>query len=591
MLGPIGGHNAASAQLSGQRVRRAPTAWCATDHRAAQSRQRVSVTQEERLTGRALWTVFAALMLGMFLAALDQTIVSTALPTIVGDLGGLNHLSWVVTSYLLAATVSTPVYGKLGDMLGRKPVFLAAILIFLAGSMLAGLSQSLDELIAFRAVQGIGAGGLMVGAQAIIGDIVSPRERGRYMGLIGSVFAVASVAGPLLGGFFVETLSWRWVFYVNLPVGALAIGIVITRLHLRTPHGSARLDYLGALVLSGGVGALILLATWGGSQHPWGSPTIIGLGIASVALLGVFVWWELRAPEPLLPLRLFRSSVFSVANAMSFAIGMAMFGAIIFIPLFLQIVYGASPTSSGLRMLPLIGGLLVATIASGRVISRIGRYKVFPIAGTAILIVGMYLLARLQVNTAPWVASAYMLVVGVGIGLVMQVLVLVVQNDVRPQEIGVATSTATFLQVGRRRLRRGDLRNDLRDPARRPAEAIAAKGVCFAGQRRPPEPRAGQAPARPGACAVSSRLRTGPSWRVPMGRGVRSRPVRALLAPQGGAAEDDDGSLAGGRNRAGECRRHRPGRSDRRRPPGANPLPRPTLKRHPTTALAHRRYP
>jgi EmrB/QacA subfamily drug resistance transporter len=390
--------------------------------------------------------VFTALMLGMFLAALDQTIVSTALPTIVGDLGGLNHLSWVVTSYLLASTVSTPVYGKLGDMFGRKPVFLAAILIFLAGSMLAGLSQSMAELIGFRALQGIGAGGLMVGAQAIIADIVPPRERGRYMGLIGSVFAVASVAGPLLGGFLVDNLSWRWVFYVNLPVGALAVLIVSTRLHLHTPHTRHRIDYLGTGLLAGGVGALILLTTWGGTQYPWGSSTIVGLGIVGAVLIAVFAWWEQRVTEPILPLHLFRSRVFSVASAMGFTIGMAMFGAIIFIPLFLQIVYAVSPTSSGLRTIPLMAGLLTASILSGRAISRMGRYKAFPIAGTAILVVGMYLLSRLDVGTPSWVASAYMVVVGVGLGLVMQVLVLVVQNDARPQEIGVATSSATFFR-------------------------------------------------------------------------------------------------------------------------------------------------
>ena len=406
----------------------------------------MTVPDDGRLTGRALWTVFGALMLGMFLAALDQTIVSTALPTIVGDLGGLSHLSWVVTSYLLASTVSTPIYGKLGDMLGRKPVFLAAIVIFLAGSMLAGLSQSMVELIGFRALQGIGAGGLMVGAQAIIADIVPPRERGRYIGLIGSVVAVASVAGPLLGGFLVDNLSWRWVFYVNMPVGALAVVIVITRLHLRTPTVRHRIDVLGATLLSGGVAALTLLTTWGGNQYTWGSPTIVLLAIAGVALLAVFLWWETRAAEPIVPLSLFRSSVFSVANTIGFAVGMAMFGAIVFLPVFLQLVYGASPTSSGLRMLPLMFGLLTAAIASGRAISRIGRYKAFPIAGTAVLVVGMYLLSLLRVGTAPWVASLYMLVVGVGIGLVMQVLVLVVQNDARPEEIGVATSTATFFR-------------------------------------------------------------------------------------------------------------------------------------------------
>jgi EmrB/QacA subfamily drug resistance transporter len=401
---------------------------------------------EERLTGRALWTVFGALMLGMFLAALDQTIVSTALPTIVGDLGGLNHFSWVVTSYLLASTVSTPLYGKLGDMMGRKPVFLAAILIFLAGSVLAGLSQTMIQLIGFRALQGIGAGGLMVGAQAIIADIVPPRERGRYMGLIGSVFAVASVAGPLLGGFFVDNLSWRWVFYVNLPIGALAVVVVVTRLHLHTPTVRHRIDYLGAGLLAGGVSALILLTTWGGNQYAWGSATIVGLGVVGVGLLVLFVWQETRAEEPILPLSLFRSSVFSVANSMGFTIGMTLFGAIVFIPLYLQLVYGASATGSGLRLLPLMAGLLTAAILSGRWISRVGRYKAFPIAGTATLVVGMFLLSRLSVGTAPWLASVYMLVVGIGIGLVMQVLVLVVQNDVQPKDIGVATSTATFFR-------------------------------------------------------------------------------------------------------------------------------------------------
>jgi len=404
------------------------------------------MVDDQRLTGAALRTVFIALMLGMFLAALDQSIVSTALPTIVGDLGGLNHLSWVVTSYLLASTVSTPIYGKLGDMYGRKPVFLVAILIFLAASMLAGLSQSMAQLIGFRGLQGIGAGGLMVGAQAIIADIVPPRERGRYMGLIGSVFAVAFVAGPLIGGFLVDNLSWRWVFYVNVPIGALALVIVSTRLHLRTPHTSHRIDYLGTLLLSGGVAALILLASWGGSEYAWGSNEIVGLGIVGVVLLVVFVWWEGRAEEPILPLHLFRSSVFAVANSMGFAIGMAMFGAIIFIPLFLQIVYGATATAAGLRMLPLMAGLLAASILSGRAITRIGRYRPFPIAGTAVLVVGMFLLSLLGVDTPPWVASAYMVVVGVGLGLVMQVLVLVVQNDARPEEIGVATASATFFR-------------------------------------------------------------------------------------------------------------------------------------------------
>ncbi|MDA0139573.1 MDR family MFS transporter [Solirubrobacter deserti] len=390
--------------------------------------------------------VFAALMLGMFLAALDQTIVSTALPTIVGELGGLEHLSWVVTSYLLATTASTPLYGKLGDMYGRKPVFLVAIVIFLIGSVLSGLSQSMTELIAFRAVQGLGAGGLMVGAQAIIADVVPPRDRGRYMGLIGSVFAVASVAGPLLGGFFVDTLSWRWVFYVNLPVGVIAIAIIVFRLRLHTPATRHKIDYLGATLLTAGVSAIILVTTWGGSEYAWASPTIIGLAIAGVMLVALFIAQESRADEPIIPLNLFRSVVFSVASSLGFLIGLAMFGAITFIPLFLQLVYGVSPTSSGLRMLPLMAGLLSASIISGRTISRIGRYKPFPIAGCAVTACGMFLLSRLEVDTPPWLASVYMLVVGIGIGLTMQVLVLAVQNCAPPKDIGVATSAATFFR-------------------------------------------------------------------------------------------------------------------------------------------------
>src|SRR6476660_5504396 len=263
---------------------------------------------------RSVLLVVSGLMMVMLLASLDQTIVSTALPTIVGDLGGLEHISWVVTSYLLASTASTPLYGKLGDMYGRKPVFLAAILIFLAGSMLSGLSQSMAELIAFRALQGVGAGGLMVGAQAIIADIVPPRDRGRYMGLIGSVFAVASVAGPLLGGFFVETLSWRWVFYVNLPIGIVAVLVVALRLHLHTPSHRHAIDYLGAALLTAGVSSLILLTTWGGNLYDWGSPVIVGLGVAGVALLVAFVVQERRAAEPIVPLGLFRSAVFRVAS-------------------------------------------------------------------------------------------------------------------------------------------------------------------------------------------------------------------------------------------------------------------------------------
>jgi EmrB/QacA subfamily drug resistance transporter len=390
--------------------------------------------------------VFVALALGMFLAALDQTIVSTALPTIVGDLGGLEHLSWVVTSYLVASTASTPLYGKLGDTVGRKPMFQAAIVIFLAGSLLSGAAQSLDELILFRALQGVGAGGLMVGAQAIIGDIVPPRERGRYMGFIGSVFAVSSVAGPLLGGFFVDNLSWRWVFYVNLPVGILALVVVASRLHLPRHTGRNPVDWLGFATLTAAVACLILMTSWGGSQYAWGSPVIIGLGAGAVLLAVAFLLWEQRAVDPLIPPRLFASRVFDVANATGFIVGLAMFGALTFLPLYLQVVRGASPTTSGLLLVPLMGGLLTASILSGRWISNHGRYRAFPIAGTALLAVGMILLTQLDVDTSKLTAGLFMVVIGVGIGLVMQVLVLVVQNDAPPGDMGAATSTAQFFR-------------------------------------------------------------------------------------------------------------------------------------------------
>jgi EmrB/QacA subfamily drug resistance transporter len=404
------------------------------------------ISTVEQPTGRALWTVFGALMLGMFLAALDQTIVSTALPTIVGELGGLDHLAWVVTAYLVASTASTPLYGKLGDMLGRKPVFQAAIVIFLAGSLLSGASTSLGELVLFRAVQGIGAGGLMVSAQAIIGDIIPPRERGRYMGIIGSVFAVSSVAGPLLGGFFVDNLSWRWVFYVNMPVGVIALIVVATRLHLPARHEQHDVDYLGAALLTAAVVCLILLTTWGGNEYGWGSATIFALGVAAVALTLLFALRERHAREPLMPPHLFRSRTFNVSNATGLIVGLAMFGALTFLPLYLQVVRGASPTVSGLLLIPLMAGLLGASISSGRWITRHGRYRVFPIAGTALLAVGMGLLSGLGAHTPQLVTGAFMFVVGVGIGLVMQVLVLAVQNDAPAADIGVATSTATFFR-------------------------------------------------------------------------------------------------------------------------------------------------
>lgn len=396
---------------------------------------------------REVLIVFSGLLLGMLLAALDQTIVATALPTIVADLGGLSHLAWVVTAYLLTATASTPLYGKIGDMYGRKRIFQAAIVVFLIGSALSGLSQNMTELIAFRAFQGLGAGGLMVGAQAIIGDIVSPRERGRYQGYMGSVFALASVAGPLLGGFFVDNLSWRWVFYINVPIGLVALFVTSTAMHLPTRRAVHRLDYLGTALLTAAVTAVILLTTWAGTQYAWLSPQILGLAGASVLLLIVFVRTEQRAREPVLPMHLFRNRLFDVANGAGFLLGFVMFGAIVFVPLLLQVVYGSSATVSGLQLLPVIGGMMITSIASGKMITRLGTYRAFPILGMALVAVGMYLMSLLGPHSSYYVFAAYMLVLGLGMGLVVQVLVLIVQNAVEYRDLGTATSSSTFFRT------------------------------------------------------------------------------------------------------------------------------------------------
>ncbi|MFE8986948.1 DHA2 family efflux MFS transporter permease subunit [Streptomyces collinus] len=399
----------------------------------------------ERVSGNVLVSI-GALLLGMLLAALDQTIVSTALPTIVSDLGGLDHLSWVVTAYLLAATAATPLWGKLGDQYGRKRLFQTAIVIFLVGSALCGAAQDMAQLIAFRALQGLGGGGLIVLSMAIVGDLVSPRERGRYQGLFGAVFGATSVLGPLLGGLFTQHLSWRWVFYVNLPVGVVALAVIAAVLHIPRTARRHVIDYLGTFLIAAVATCLVLVASLGGATWAWGSWQIVGLAVLGVVLAVAFVAVERRAAEPVLPLKLFRVRTFTLAAVISFVVGFAMFGAMTYLPTFLQVVQGISPTMSGVHMLPMVLGLLLASTASGQIVSRTGRWKVFPIAGTGVTTLGLLLLHQLDEDSSTAELSGFFFVFGLGLGLVMQVLVLIVQNAVPYEDLGVATSGATFFR-------------------------------------------------------------------------------------------------------------------------------------------------
>lgn len=391
--------------------------------------------------------IFVAVVLGMLLAALDQTIVATALPTVVADLGGAGHQSWVVTSYLLASTIATAIVGKLGDLFGRKVIFAVAVLFFLVGSVLCGIASSMEMLVAARALQGIGGGALMVTATALIGEVIPLRDRGRYQGALGAVFGVTTVIGPLLGGYFTDHLTWRWAFWINVPIGIVVLIVALATIPALSQRGKPVIDYAGIVLIGLGASGLTLATSWGGSTYAWSSPMIIGLFVGSAVALAAFVRVELRAEEPVLPIRLFASPVFTVCCVLSFIVGFAMLGALTFLPTFMQFVDGVSATESGLRTLPMVGGLLLTSMGSGVLVSRTGRYKIFPVVGTAVMTLGFVLLSQMDATTPVLQQSLYLFVLGTGIGMCMQVLVLIVQSTASFSDLGVATSGVTFFRT------------------------------------------------------------------------------------------------------------------------------------------------
>ncbi|MFH7593701.1 MDR family MFS transporter [Streptomyces racemochromogenes] len=401
----------------------------------------------EEVKPRSVRVVLMALMIAMLLAMLDNMIIGTAMPTIVGELGGLEHLSWVVTAYTLATAASTPIWGKVGDMYGRKGSFLTSIVIFLIGSALSGMAQDMGQLIGFRAIQGLGAGGLMVGVMAIIGDLIPPRERGKYQGMMAGVMALAMIGGPLVGGTITDHMGWRWSFYINLPLGAVALAMVSAVLHLPKKKAQGKIDYLGAALLTVAITSTVLVTTWGGTEYAWGSGQIIGLIVAGVLAVAAFLYVETKAAEPVMPLHIFRSRNFTLMSVIGFLVGFAMFGGVLYLPLFQQAVQGASATNSGLLLLPMLLSMMVVSLIAGRITTSTGKYKVFPIVGGALMVVGLFLLATMDTGTTRLVSGVYMAVLGAGLGFLMQITMLVAQNSVEMRDMGVASSSATLFRT------------------------------------------------------------------------------------------------------------------------------------------------